>query len=180
MGRLAIKEKKKIYIRNAEPGEMEKIAGLVRDAYQQYERTLSEQAWRFYRSAISGAGTLDGSQVIIAEYNGKLAGTVSLYLEMPLSAKETWPGKWAGIRLLAVHPGYRGHGIGHALVEECINRCSRHGSPAIALHSTREMIVARHIYERAGFKRIPEYDFQPLPDVSIMAYTLDIKNFLEH
>ena len=152
------------------------IPDLVRDAWQQYKRMLSEEAWRFYLAAISASPDPAEAQVIVAHLEGKLAGTVTLYLKMPASAKEGWPRDWAGMRLLAVHPEYRGHGIGRALVNECISRCRENGPPAIALHTSKEMIVARRIYESAGFRRMPVYDFKPLPDLLILAYRLDLVN----
>jgi GNAT superfamily N-acetyltransferase len=170
-----IKEKDRIEIRDAHPGEAGDIAALVRDAYQQYERLLSEEAWRFYRSAISEAGKLENSEIITASLNSRLAGTVTLYLSTPPSAREEWPRDWAGIRLLAVSPDYRGHGVGRALVAECIDRCRRHGIKSIALHTTAEMVVARRLYETAGFTRVFEYDCQPLPDVRVIAYNLNLE-----
>jgi ribosomal protein S18 acetylase RimI-like enzyme len=110
----------------------------------------------------------------VADSDGKLAGAVSLYLEMPKTAREEWPADWAGIRMLAVHPRFRGRGIGAQLVQECIARCKNHGAGTIALHTTKEMIVARRLYEAAGFQRMPQFDFQPLPDVRVIAYRLDI------
>jgi GNAT superfamily N-acetyltransferase len=170
-----IKENNEIKIREARANEMADIARLIRDAYQQYERLLSEEAWRFYRSAMSEAGKLDHCELIVAELNGRLAGTVTLYPKTPPSAREEWPRDWAGMRLLAVGPDFRGFGIGRALVVECIQRCRRCGAKTIALHTTAEMAVARRLYERAGFTRVFEYDFQPLTDVRVLAYKLDLE-----
>lgn len=36
------------------------------------------------------------------------------------------------------------------------------------------MHVAKGMYERMGFIRIPEYDFHPAPGVVVMAYRLDL------
>jgi hypothetical protein len=36
------------------------------------------------------------------------------------------------------------------------------------------MAVARAMYERMGFVRAPEFDFQPAPETVVMAYRLDL------
>ena len=85
-----------------------------------------------------------------------------------------WPATWAGFRLLAVHPDARGRGVGRLLTEECIRRARETGRAAVGLHTTMLMNVARAMYERMGFVRIPEYDFFPIPSFRVMAYRLTL------
>ena len=59
-------------------------------------------------------------------------------------------------------------------MDECIRRSRAMGSRALSLHTTRAMDVARGMYERMGFVRVPEYDFHPSPDVVVIAYRLDL------
>jgi ribosomal protein S18 acetylase RimI-like enzyme len=119
-------------------------------------------------------GRMAESQVIVAELNHRLVGTVTLYLEGPHHSQTGWPEGWAGIRLLAVHPAYRQRGFGRALMEECLRRCRQHGITTVGLHTTELMDVARRMYERLGFRRAPEFDFQPAPGVVVAAYRLDL------
>jgi ribosomal protein S18 acetylase RimI-like enzyme len=118
---------------------------------------------------------LSESKLIVAELDGQLAGMVTLYLDAEHSSQGGWPRGWASIRLLALHPDYRGRGIGHALMEECIRRCRDQGIATIGLHTTEMMDVARRMYEKIGFVRAPEFDFYPRPGVVVMAYRLDLK-----
>lgn len=77
-------------------------------------------------------------------------------------------------RLLpGVAPGARGRGVGRALTEECIRRARAAGCPAVGLHTTEFMAVARAMYERMGFVRVPALDFRPVPAIHVMAYRLD-------
>jgi len=155
--------------------EIERVSYLIREAYLQYKSMLSPKSWEFYLGAISDLHTLqDKSELIVAEVDSSLAGTVTLQLRMPDSAKEGWPHDWAGIRLLAVHPDYRGRGIGSALMEECVYRCRNNGNNTIALHTTEIMNAARHIYLSMGFRHMPEYDFRPSSEIEIFAYRLDL------
>ena len=114
------------------------------------------------------------ADIIVAELNGRLAGSVTLFLKPSVSSPERWPEGWAGIRLLAVHPDFRNRGIGRVLMDECIRRARSNGIKTIGLHTSRLMVVARRMYEKMGFVRAPEFDYHPAPDVLVMAYRLDI------
>lgn len=145
------------------------------DAYQQYKDSIPASAWKSYLEDIMDVRSrLAMSALIVAEVDGRLAGAVTLFSKSLPSSPEGWPLGWAGIRLLAVHPSYRRRGIGRALVEECIRRCREQGITTIGLHTTEFMDVARRMYERMEFKRVPKFDFYPRPDVVVMAYRLDL------
>ncbi len=83
------------------------------------------------------------------------------------------PGE-AGIRMLAVLPSAQGRGIGRALVDACTDRAKTDGRAALLLHTTPWMHSAHRIYERAGFERVPERDWTPLPEVPLLAYRLEL------
>jgi GNAT superfamily N-acetyltransferase len=167
---------KHLLLREARPDDFDNVSRLMRDAYQQYENFLPPEAWKFYvEDMMDVRRRLDESQLIVAELDGQLAGTVTLYLDAGHLSQGGWPGGWAGIRLLAVHPAYRGRGIGRALMEECIRRCRDQGIATIGLHTTEMMDVARRMYEKMGFVRLPEFDFHPRPGVVVMAYRLGLK-----
>ncbi len=159
-------------LRDARPNEIEEVSQLLVLAYQQYQKFLSPERWDWYRSNIVDVkGRMADSDLIVAEMKNKIVGTVTLYTHGP---DQGWPEGWAGIRLLAVHPDYRGHGIGRALMEECLSRCRISGKQTIGLHTTELMEVARAMYERMGFRRAPEFDFHPDPESVVFAYRLDL------
>jgi ribosomal protein S18 acetylase RimI-like enzyme len=64
----------------------------------------------------------------------------------------------AGIRMLAVDPRHQSHGIGRALVEECIRLARDAGRARIVLHSTIYMTAAQGLYRSLGFVRTPGRD----------------------
>lgn len=165
-----------IEIRDIRPGELREASLLLRDAYRQYEKYLPPEAWTAYLVDIMNVRSrLPVSELIVAKLDGRLVGAVTLYANGS-GSPEGWPRDWAGIRLLAVHPDYRGRGIGHALMEECARRCRARGTNTIGLHTTQVMDIAHKMYERMGFKRVPEYDFYPAPERLVMAYRLDLSN----
>ena len=59
-------------------------------------------------------------------------------------------------------------------MDECLRRSRLRGARYLGLHTTELMAVARGMYERMGFVRAPEFDFQPGPGVNVMAYRLDL------
>jgi ribosomal protein S18 acetylase RimI-like enzyme len=166
---------KSLLIRNARSDELDEESLLLRDAYRQYEFLFHPETWKSYLEDIMDVPSrLSKSDLIVAELDHRLVGCVTLYLDGSRSFPEAWPIGWAVVRLLAVRPEYRGRGIGHALMEECIHRCRQAKIAAIGLHTTEVMDVARRMYERMGFVRVPESDFHPAPGVTVMAYSLQL------
>ncbi len=159
-----------IKLRNARSDEINIIAKLLVAAYQEYKKFMPADSWDWYRNdMIDVHSRMADSELIVAKVRNKIAGAVTLY---PRGSNNGWPGGWAGIRLLAVHPDYRGRGIGRALMEECIRRCRERGTKT--MHTTELMKVARAMYEQIGFEKIPEFDFHPAPDTVVCAYRLDL------
>lgn len=164
-----------LLIRDARHEELDEVSHLIRDAYLEYEVSFPPEHWKSYLEDIMNVRSrLGASELIVAELEKHLAGAVTLYLDATRSSREGWPDGWAGIRLLAVHPAYRGRGIGRALMEECIRRCRKHKIKTIGLHTAAIMSIARNMYEHMGFTRAPEYDFHPRPGTIVMAYRLDL------
>lgn len=69
----------------------------------------------------------------------------------------------AGIRMLGVDPGAHGRGVGWALVHACVEQARAEGRRGLFLSSTPVMAAAHRLYERAGFVRTPERDWDPWP-----------------
>ncbi|MFC1982477.1 GNAT family N-acetyltransferase [Chloroflexota bacterium] len=163
-------------LRNAGSDELDRVSLLIRDANEQYRRLLPPEAWKFYvNDMMNVRARINESELILAELDGQLVGTVTLYLNVGNASMQWLPKGWAGVRLLAVHPAYRRRGIGLALMEECVSRCRHRSISTIGLHTTEMMEFARLMYEKMRFVRVPEYDFYPRPGVIVMAYRLDLK-----
>jgi GNAT superfamily N-acetyltransferase len=168
-------KKTNIAIRDARPDELDKVAEVLKAAYQQYEKLMPPEAWQFYLADILDVkGRMPDSHLIVAEVDGKLAGSVNLYLKGRKSSESNWPAGWATGRLLGVDPAFRGMGIGRVLMDEVVRRCRKAGVNTFGLHTAEIMKVAKGMYERMGFQRVPEFDHHPRPDVVIMAYKMDL------
>ncbi|MFB7938207.1 GNAT family N-acetyltransferase [Streptomyces sp. NPDC056049] len=84
------------------------------------------------------------------------------------------PGE-AEFRMLVVAPAARGRGVGEALVRACVDRArALPGCARIVLSTDGKMVSAHRIYERMGFLRTPERDWQPIPEHSLRTYALEL------
>jgi GNAT superfamily N-acetyltransferase len=79
----------------------------------------------------------------IAEVDGQKAGSVMLVECKPGIAK---------LRILLVEPFARGRGVGQALIDACIDFAREAGYGKIVLWTESELLSARRLYQKAGFR----------------------------
>ena len=170
-----------VTIRDARDDELDAVGLLTEEAYEEYmpgdEATAERRAaFDTYRMDIRDVRERveRGATVIVAERDGRLIGSATYYAPGVDKSEEGWPAEMAGMRLLGVLPAERGHGIGRALTDETLRRARSAGAPSFGLHTTELMAIARAMYERMGFVRVPENDFSPAPDLLVTAYRLEL------
>ncbi|BFV57374.1 GNAT family N-acetyltransferase [Kitasatospora sp. CMC57] len=76
------------------------------------------------------------------------------------------------IRMLAVSGAARGRGAGEALVRASMARSRELGLTGMAFSTRPSMTSAHRLYERLGFRRAPERDWEVRPGVLLLAYTM--------
>ena len=164
-----------LIVRDAMLEDLDDVALLIKDAYQEYQSNFPPEVWeRYAMEIVDVRSRLDTDELIVAEHAGELVGSVTFYPTASPSDHGGWPPGWTGVRLLAVHPDARGTGVGRVLMDECLRRSRLKGASALGLHTTALMAVAHGMYERMGFVRVPEFDFQAGHDVVVMGYRLDL------
>ncbi|WP_216215751.1 GNAT family N-acetyltransferase [Amycolatopsis aidingensis] len=76
-------------------------------------------------------------------------------------------------RMLAVAPAARGRGVGEALIRAVLRRAREERASRVVLCSLDRMHTAHRLYQRVGFRRIPERDWRPAPDVHLLCYGIE-------
>jgi len=80
----------------------------------------------------------------------------------------------AEFRMLAVRPEARRRGAAEALVRACMDRTRELGLTGMVLSTHPRMTTAHRLYERLGFRRAPERDWEPIPGIALWAFTVEI------
>jgi len=162
-------------IRDARADELDTVAGVMVAAYEEYIPRDATGDLLAFRDEIRDVRSRQAhATLIVAAEGDRILGAVTYFPDGGKDTHAGWPRGWAVIRLLAVDPMARGRGIGRALTEECIRRARANGARAVGLHTTMFMAVARAMYERMGFVRVPRFDFTPMPGILVMAYQLTL------
>src|SRR5215469_9873517 len=156
-------------IRDARPAELAEV-GEIRVAAYRAGGFLSVES--HYEPTLRTLGADGHGQVLVAaDPGGRLIGTVMLQL-WPQAAEIVRGPDEAEVRALAVRPDAGGGGVGKALVAAVIERAAREGVRHLVLCSQPDMATAHRVYEGAGFTRLPDRDWSPIPDLTLLAYGL--------
>lgn len=154
-------------IRDALKEEYPFVRELRLNAYQEYASKLSKTHWEvLQQSIISDEDLEDGIERIVAELDGEIIGSVTLFPAKTKAYKGLLEDEveYPELRMLAVSPNARGKGAAIALVTECLRRSKENGFNALGLHTADYMESAIKLYENLNFERLPDNDFQPLDD----------------
>jgi ribosomal protein S18 acetylase RimI-like enzyme len=157
-------------IRDALPDEFPEVGDIRVGAYLA-DGFLSPDSG--YVSRLRELGTDGLGPILVATPDDEpgLIGTVMLQMWPNGGELLRDPGD-AEIRALAVRPEVRGAGVGRALLAAVIDRAARLDVRNLLLLTQPEMKAAHHLYDEAGFRRLPERDWSPEPGVSLLAYGL--------
>ncbi len=155
-----------ITIRSVLKEELDLVRSQRLSAYEEHAMKLPSDHWEGLKAAIrSDADVEDGAELLVAESDGEIVGSVVLCPENTDAYKGlTDRSEYPEIRMLAVDPAARKKGVALALINACIDRSKEAGKKAIGLHTGDFMDRAMALYERRGFVRIPEFDFEPVND----------------
>jgi DNA-binding MarR family transcriptional regulator/GNAT superfamily N-acetyltransferase len=102
----------------------------------------------------------------IAERNGENVGSVFLVQKSRTISK---------LRLLLVEPSSRGLGIGGRLVAECVRFARAAGYKKMILWTQSELLAARAIYQKAGFRLVGKKRHQDWGRSDLVAETWELK-----
>ena len=158
-----------VIVRTARADEYELIGELTVQVYvdsglipatSSYVGTLRDAATRAARS-----------ELLVAETGGAVDGAV-MYCPPGTHYSELAGPDEAEFRMLAVREKARGKGLGRTLVQACVDRARAAGISTLRLSTQRNMRDAHRLYERMGFVRTPDRDWEPAPGVDLLTYAL--------
>ncbi|WP_298829231.1 N-acetyltransferase [uncultured Piscinibacter sp.] len=168
-------------IREARPDEFAAIGRLLVAVYAAlpgFPAPHEQPAYYGMLADVAGLAARPGVRVLVAQSSAAgLAAAVVYFGDMAqygAGDRSTSIRDAAGIRLLAVDPACRGGGVGRRLTQACIDLARADGQGQVILHTTRAMQVAWGLYERLGFVRAEELDFQQ-QDLPVFGFRLALR-----
>ena len=162
-----------VAVREARPDELDAAGAIVADAYNA-QGGLDADHLDYLDEIRDARGRSNVCPILVAveEGSGALLGCVTYVPGAGNPFAELERDDEAGFRMLGVAPAAQGRGAGEALVRACIARARTAGRSGIAISTAPEMQAAHRLYERLGFCRAADRDFDPVPGVHLIAYVL--------
>jgi GNAT superfamily N-acetyltransferase len=160
-------------IRDAQASEHDQVAELVMSAYEEYRSFVTPEFVSEFQRDTRDVFAEDHTEVIVVESEGRLVGTVTFYPDGTRYGAGLPPG-WTALRILAIAPDWRRRGVGRALMTACRDRARNLGATRVLLHTLPFMRKAIALHESLGFRRAPEFDVPYTPEVTVIAYILDL------
>jgi ribosomal protein S18 acetylase RimI-like enzyme len=166
-----------LVVRLAKPSEYDAIGELTVAAYRgdgflsgdiDYVEELRDAASRAHDADLLVAVAEDSPTT-----QASPAGTVTFCRPGSRYAELSGDGE-VEFRMLAVDARYRGRGVGEALVLACRDRGRASGCRRLVCSSRPDMRTAHRLYERLGFVRAPDLDWEPVPGFLLLGYALEL------
>jgi ribosomal protein S18 acetylase RimI-like enzyme len=142
-------------VRDALPGDLDAVRGLLRD----YERSLGvDLCFQSFDAEVAGLpgdyATGRGGALLVADGEDGLVGCVAL---------RRLDGQTCELKRLYVSPQARGTGLGRRLLEAMLARARAARYAAVRLDTLPGMEAAQGLYRAAGFVAIEPYRDNPVP-----------------
>ncbi|MBZ5740588.1 GNAT family N-acetyltransferase [Nocardioides mangrovi] len=159
-----------LVIRRAEAADLPAAGEVTVAAYAEFTQGPDDH----YIAQLRDAARRDReAELWVAERDGEVLGTVTIAL--PGSPwREIGTADEGEFRMLAVAPTARRQGVGEALTRLVMDRFRSLGFRAVVLSSLAQMTSAHRVYERHGFRRVPDRDWSPVPGVDLIAFVADL------
>ncbi|MET7854805.1 GNAT family N-acetyltransferase [Streptomyces avermitilis] len=166
-----------IVIRGAEPEEYAELGEITAQAYLGDGLLDFGESDAYLGELRAVAKRAAAAEVLVAVGGGQLLGGVT-FVPCGGPMADIARAEEAEIRMLAVAREARGRGAGECLVRACVDRArATEDCVRLVLSTQRTMHTAHRIYERLGFTRCPERDWNPIPhldDITLLTYALTL------
>jgi ribosomal protein S18 acetylase RimI-like enzyme len=162
-----------VLVRTARPAEYDAVGELTVTVY--VEAGFLRPGSAYVHKLRDAASRAEKAELLVAvSDDGALLGSVTYAPGGSPYAETAEADDEAGFRMLVVDPAARGRGVGEALVRACIERARAAGARTLRLSTQPQMAAAHRLYERLGFTRTPDRDWDPEPDVHLLTYELEL------
>ena len=159
-----------VTVESAPPEDYDRIAELTVGVYvdgrlasEGYTPQLADVAGRASRSEL----------LVVRDAEGRIVGSVALVLSGDFGEVTTSDDE-AAFRMLVVDPAAQGQGVGQLLVSTCLDRARAARKHRMVISTDPRMTTAHRLYERLGFRRLPERDWSPMPGIDLLVYSRDL------
>ena len=147
------------FVRAAVPADHPGIREVAIAAYRQYAYLIPPDVFSSYLADLLDVDThARFGHLFVVEAGERVCAYAAWYPDASVRWFP-WPAGWATGRALAVHPDARGNGAAHALLAAGEHLALQAGAPVLAFHTHSYMTGASALYERAGYRRAPQLDF---------------------
>ena len=168
--------KKAVAYRRGGVADRAGLLALKKTSYSEYETILTPEHAAVWHESLHNEATLDAligqATIFVCTAADEIVGMA--FIIPSGNPTPVFSSEWTHIRMVGVHPQYRGQGIASMLTQMCIHHAKFTNEKTIALHTSEFMDVARHIYESLGFRVLKEIG--PLYGKRYWVYTLDIND----
>jgi len=149
-----------ITYRSASHNDLDQLHDLHIASYSEFQTLLPQSGWTTLSANLNNKQKIKDvfyhSRAFVAEVGGTIVGMA--FLVSSGNPTAIYPAHWSYIRMVGVHPAYRGRAIGKELTIMCIEEARKNGEKFIGLHTSEIMNAARHVYEGLGFTIEKEID----------------------
>ena len=147
----------------ATPEEFASARGLIEEYAASLEIDLGFQGYRDEIAQFPHGYTEPDGALLVAYEGEEPAGVVAL---------RRFDASVCEMKRLYVRPEYRGRGVGRRLSEEVVRVAARLGYATMRLDTLSTMDAAIGLYRAIGFRDIPPYRFNPVPEAHYMELDL--------
>ncbi|MBS4210131.1 GNAT family N-acetyltransferase [Bacillus sp. FJAT-50079] len=158
--------------------EKEAVRQLLVESYLQYEQGYTDpQVWKDYlQDIIASVDNPHVDKILVAKNGQGIIGSLQLFQSSDLAYERPELQIYSPIiRLLAVHPSARGHGVAQALLKASVDYAKALGAENLYLHTSDSMQKAIRLYEWLGFKRDQTKEFMK-SDILVKCYRFDLSH----
>ena len=154
-----------VVVRPIRPDEIEAVGLLVESAYLDGGLLDNDRGYGAHVRDV--AGRAHDHPVLVAERDGRVVGSVTITPHGSPHSELAGEGE-VEFRYLGVAREAWGTGVAGALVDAVDAYAAEHGARWLVLCTIADNTRASAVYERMGFERVPDRDWQPAPGIDLL------------